>query len=46
MLLFLPIPVAIVFDAYRNNRGKLVLIDRIKQREALLACFISLDYKN
>lgn len=44
-LLFVPIPVAIVFEAYRNNSCKLVIMDRLKQREALLACFIALDIK-
>jgi two pore calcium channel protein 3 len=44
-LLFIPIPVALVFDGYRDNRCKLVIMDRLKQREALLACFIALDYE-
>jgi hypothetical protein len=38
-----PIPVAIVFEAYRNGSCKYVIIDRLKQREALMACFIALD---
>jgi len=42
-LLLLPIPVAVMFEAFRHNRGKLVIKDRIKEREALFACFVSLD---
>lgn len=43
LLVFLPIPVSVVFDAYRDNRSKLVIEDRIKQREALLCSFMCLD---
>ncbi|EGR29721.1 hypothetical protein IMG5_149890 [Ichthyophthirius multifiliis] len=67
LLIFIPIPVAVVFEAFRvkiqfsiyiqkhiifflpnnkkkNSRSKLVIMDRIKQKEALLACFVSLDF--
>lgn len=42
-LIFLPIPVAVVFDAYKSHRGEILIMDRLRQREALLACFIALD---
>jgi len=29
-LLFVPIPVSMVFNAYRDNRCKLVILDRLK----------------
>jgi len=38
-----PIPIAFVFESFRKNRFRFVLKDRIKQKEALLACYISLD---
>ncbi|EGR33043.1 hypothetical protein IMG5_062980 [Ichthyophthirius multifiliis] len=46
LFIFIPIPVAVVFEAFRVNRRKTVIMDRIKQREALLACFISLDFQD
>jgi len=42
-LLFVPIPIAVIFDAFRSYRSKLVISERIKEREALVACFLSLD---
>ena len=42
-LLFVPIPIAVIFDAFRSFRSKLVVSERIKEREALVACFLSLD---
>jgi hypothetical protein len=45
-MIFLPIPVAIVFDTFRQQRGKLVVLDRIKQKEALFVCFMTIDYEN
>ena len=46
ILLFVPVPVAFVFEAFRSHRSKLVIMDRIKQREALLNAFICLDLEN
>lgn len=43
LLVFLPVPVAIVFEAYRLHRSDMVFDDRIKQKEALLATFVALD---
>ncbi|KAL4467991.1 hypothetical protein ABPG72_015861 [Tetrahymena utriculariae] len=45
-LLFIPIPVSVVYNSFRMHRSKLVILDRFKQREALLSCFISLDFNN
>jgi hypothetical protein len=44
-MFFLPIPVAIVFEAYKAHRGEIMIADRLKQREGLLASFIALDYE-
>jgi len=30
LVIFVPIPVAVVFEAFRNHRSKLVLSDRFK----------------
>ncbi|EGR34851.1 hypothetical protein IMG5_000790 [Ichthyophthirius multifiliis] len=46
LFIFIPIPVAVVFEAFRNQRSKLVIMDRIKQKEALLACFVCLDFND
>jgi hypothetical protein len=46
LYILLPIPVAVVFEAFRTHRSKLVILDRIKQREALLYAFVSLDYRS
>ncbi|KAL4429432.1 hypothetical protein ABPG74_021019 [Tetrahymena malaccensis] len=45
-LLFIPIPVSVVYNSFRMHRSKLVILDRFKQREALLSCFIALDFNN
>ena len=44
MLILLPIPVAVVFEAFRINRSKILLKDRLKQKEALFLSFIILDH--
>ncbi|EGR34811.1 hypothetical protein IMG5_001520 [Ichthyophthirius multifiliis] len=44
LFIFVPIPVAVVFESYCRSRSKYVLQDRIKQRECLLASFISIDF--
>jgi two pore calcium channel protein 1/two pore calcium channel protein 3 len=43
MFLLMPIPLAIVYEGYRENRMSILIGDRLKQRESLLACFICLD---
>lgn len=44
VLILLPIPVAVVFEAFRINRSKILLKDRLKQKEALFLSFIILDH--
>ena len=34
---------AVVYDGFRINRVKILISDRIKRRNALLACFLTLD---
>lgn len=45
VLILLPIPVAIIFEAFRTNRAKILLKDRLKEKESLFLSFIILDYK-
>lgn len=45
ILLLVPIPIAVIFDAFRGHRGKLVIKDRIKEREALFAAFVCMDFE-
>jgi len=46
ILLLVPIPIAVIFDAFRGNRGALVLKERVKEREALFTCFLCIDMNN
>ncbi|KAL4499686.1 hypothetical protein ABPG72_017226 [Tetrahymena utriculariae] len=39
LLLFVPIPVAVVYEGFRKHRLNLLIADRIKRRKALWACF-------
>lgn len=43
VLILLPIPVAVVFEAYRTNRSKILLEDRLRQKESLFLAFVILD---
>jgi hypothetical protein len=55
IFLLVPVPIAVMFEAFRVNfdfnilrklqdhRGKLVIKDRVKEREALFACFVCMD---
>lgn len=45
VLIFLPIPVAVVFEAFRVNRSKIHLEDRLAEKEALFLSFVCLDHK-
>lgn len=45
VFIFLPIPVAVVFEAFRVNRGKILLEDRINEKEGLFICFIIIDHQ-
>jgi hypothetical protein len=43
VLILLPIPVAVIFEAYRINRSKILLQDRLEQKESLFLAFVILD---
>lgn len=43
IILLIPIPIAVLFEAFRVKRSKTIISDRFKEREALLACFLALD---
>ncbi|CAI2382878.1 unnamed protein product [Moneuplotes crassus] len=43
VLIILPLPVAIVFEAFKINRGKVLLKDRLHEKEGLLMCFMCID---
>ena len=45
MFIILPIPVAVVFEAFRVNSAKILLKDRLTQKEALFLSFIILDHQ-
>lgn len=46
IFLFLPIPLAVVYEGFRSFRMEILINDRIKQKTALLTCFICLDTEN
>lgn len=48
LLIFYPIPIAVIFDGFRKRRGDLVQEDRIKEKNALYYCFYcqDLDHDN
>lgn len=46
MMLLIPIPVAVVFEAFKKNQINLIIEDRLKQRSALFCCFVTLDFKD
>jgi hypothetical protein len=46
IFIFIPINVAVIFDAFRQHRYQLVIKDRFKEREALFACFVCVDIPN
>lgn len=43
MLVFVPIPVAVVYNGFRKHRVDILIDDRLKRRDALLAMFLSID---
>lgn len=45
VLVLLPIPVAVVFEAFRSHRAKILLRDRLREKEALFFCFMCIDTK-
>ena len=44
VLILMPIPIAVVFDSFRVNRSRILLKDRLKQKESLFLSFIILDH--
>lgn len=45
VFIIIPIPVAVVFEAFRVNSAKIHLRDRLQQKEALFLCFIIIDHQ-
>jgi hypothetical protein len=44
VMILLPIPIAVVFDRFRTNRTKILLEDRIREKEGLFLSFVCVDY--
>ena len=45
ILIILPIPTAVVFERFRQNRTKILKEDRIKEKESLFISFVCIDFK-
>lgn len=45
VFIIIPIPVAVVFEAFRVNSAKILLRDRLEQKEALFLWFIIIDHQ-
>jgi len=45
MTILIPIPTAVVFDRFRGNRMKILLEDRMREKEGLFLAFVCLDHK-
>ena len=43
VIVIIPIPVAILFEKYKQNRGKLLLRDKLKEKQALCFAYFFLD---
>ena len=43
IVLLTPVPIALLFESFRAQRSKQVIKDRFKERQALIACFITMD---
>ncbi|CAD8091578.1 unnamed protein product [Paramecium sonneborni] len=46
IFLFAPIPLAVVYEGFRNHRMEIAISDIIKQKTAMMASFISLDFED
>ncbi|CAD8063596.1 unnamed protein product [Paramecium primaurelia] len=44
IFLFAPIPLAVVYEGFRKHRMEIAISDIIKQKTAMMASFISLDF--
>ena len=42
ILFFIPIPITIVYDGFRDKRTALAIKDNLKEKEALFACYLTL----
>jgi Ion transport protein len=42
ILFFIPVPIAVVYDGFREKRSKLTVEDHLKEKEALFTCYLSL----
>lgn len=39
---FIPLPIAVVYDGFREKRSELALKDNMKEKEALFACYLTI----
>ena len=42
VLVWSSVPVAVFFNGFKNARSRKVILDRLKEKEALFACFVSI----
>jgi hypothetical protein len=45
VLIILPLPVAIIFEAFKINRSKILLNDRLQEKEGLFMAFLCIDFE-
>lgn len=45
VLVVLPLPVAIMFEAFKINRSKILLKDRLHEKEGLFMAFLCIDFE-
>ena len=45
MFLFFPVPAAVLYNSFKEQRIKLMIRDRLKQKEALMLTFICTDFE-
>ena len=45
LLFFVPIPVAVVYEQFNKERTKLLMDDRLREKEALFAVHICVDFE-
>lgn len=46
ILFFIPIPIAIVFDAFRQQRSDIAIKDSLREKEALFTCYTTMTKAN
>ncbi len=42
ILFFIPVPIAVVYDGFREKRSLLTIKDNLKEKEALFVCYLTL----